>query len=460
MEAIWELAGYLWGETMRDTKVELMLWRTCALAISLIAGCGCVEAATGGAGCVGSPYQIRTADQLLSIGSDANLSNVQCVLANDIDLDPNLPGGKVFTQAVVGYFGGSLDGNGHVIRNLVISAPGTNDVGLFGSIGINGKVQNLRIEDANVTGRWSVGVLAGDSWGYISSCYSTGHVKGDTAVGGLVGYKGGVMSACYSTCTVTGTRLEIGGLVGKNSGTIVCCYASGRVTGPDLVGGLVGSFGGGFAPIYFSYSTAHVTGTGSHVGGLAGNVGMPCVRDCYFLAQADGGGPDNHRGAPLTAGQMRQRASFAGWDFWGTDADRTGDLWFMPKEGCPALAWQTGITGLQAIPSVAGVSLAKARTVLQTAGFTPGVVRYDFDRTNPKDLAIRTYPSSLAPAKGRVDVVLSRGTYDWGENPGDGTAANPYQIQTASQLESLADDSGLWDRHFVLTADIDMVGRS
>ncbi len=36
---------------------------------------------------------------------------------------------------------------------------------------------------------------------------------------------------------------------------------------------------------------------------------------CYFLDASDGGGPDNGYGLPLLAGQMRQQASFADWDF-------------------------------------------------------------------------------------------------------------------------------------------------
>jgi hypothetical protein len=36
---------------------------------------------------------------------------------------------------------------------------------------------------------------------------------------------------------------------------------------------------------------------------------------CYFLAPADGGGPDNGVGVFLTDAQMKQQSSFIGWDF-------------------------------------------------------------------------------------------------------------------------------------------------
>jgi hypothetical protein len=55
----------------------------------------------GGTGEPNDPYQIVTAEQLASIGSDPNLLDKHFVLLNDINLDPNLPAGRTFTQAVI-----------------------------------------------------------------------------------------------------------------------------------------------------------------------------------------------------------------------------------------------------------------------------------------------------------------------------------------------------------------------
>ncbi len=46
--------------------------------------------------------------------------------------------------------------------------------------------------------------------------------------------------------------------------------------------------------------------------------------------------------------------------------------------------------------------------------------------------------------------------YDWSTNPGGGTEANPYQISTPEQLNSIGDYYELMDKCFILTADIDM----
>ena len=68
--------------------------------LSLNGGAGAVEFA-GGTGTADDPYQIATADQLIAIGSDPNLLDKCFVLVADIDLDPNLPGGRIFSEAVI-----------------------------------------------------------------------------------------------------------------------------------------------------------------------------------------------------------------------------------------------------------------------------------------------------------------------------------------------------------------------
>jgi hypothetical protein len=55
----------------------------------------------GGTGSPNDPYQIATAEQLISIEDNPNLLDKYYVLVNDIDLDPNLPGGQIFTKAVI-----------------------------------------------------------------------------------------------------------------------------------------------------------------------------------------------------------------------------------------------------------------------------------------------------------------------------------------------------------------------
>lgn len=209
-----------------------------------------------------------------------------------------------------------------------------------------------------------------------------------------------------------------------------------------------------------SYSIAQVTGGGDnlYVGGLLGRGDAP--DNCYFLAPPEGSGPDNGAGTPLTSEEMKQQASFVGWDFLGIGEDAATDQWFMPEDAYPVLAWQADVTDLHAIPYVAGLPLAEAEAALTAAGFVPGETLYDYNPTVSAGCVIRADPYGAALLGTVVDLIVSDGQpYDWAANAGDGTSANPCQIETAGQLESLSGRPELWDKCFVLTADLDMIGR-
>ena len=151
----------------------------------------------------------------------------------------------------------TFQGNGKAIDNLFINRPtGGHDAGLFGAIGGGGKVMELGIRNANVTGgAYYTGILAGINYGAITAVYTTGRVTGQEGVGGLVGYHNtylrtinddpipGQMTASYSTAAVTGTSEKVGGLVGSLSNShIRASYATGPVAGTTTdIGGLVAS---------------------------------------------------------------------------------------------------------------------------------------------------------------------------------------------------------------------------
>ena len=90
-----------------------------------------------GQGIEEAPYRIDTADQLILVGQSGVLWDRHLTLGADIDLDPNLPGRKVFAQAVIPAFTGGFDGGRHTIFNLTIT--GGSYLGLFGQIGSGGR---------------------------------------------------------------------------------------------------------------------------------------------------------------------------------------------------------------------------------------------------------------------------------------------------------------------------------
>jgi len=175
--------------------------RTVPILILLSLAGACAQAKfADGTGEPNDPYRIATPHDLMALGNEPNDYGRCFVLTADIDLDPNLPGGRVFDRAVIApgtgdahnfkgtKFTGKFDGRGHVIRNLHIQ--GRDYLGLFGAIEREAVVVNVGLEDADVNSipqfYGLVGSLAGANSGYIALSYSTGMVMGEDSVGGLV----------------------------------------------------------------------------------------------------------------------------------------------------------------------------------------------------------------------------------------------------------------------------------
>jgi hypothetical protein len=511
----------------------------------------------GGTGEPNTPYQIATAEQLIAISSDPNLYNKCFILTADIDLDPDLPGRKVFQQAVLQWttsrvggtvtipFEGRFDGNGHTIRNwLVVSTGSTLPIGFFNSIAAKGVVCNLHLENVLLTGiaPYYAG-LAGKSEGSVVNCSVSGTIvapasesASSSVYAGLVGQNTGLVANCHSDCDVFGYMAA--GLVGSNdaTGRVVSCSASGFISGPRYAGGLVYQNAG-----TVQYCSADGYLTSASAGGLVsdnhgmiresyamtamqGGAGLASVNsgtivNCYTLPPSFGtymdglvstnngtiltsystspaqvrtgttrgsppvaysngpsqcvyyldpnkksgqaSSPFSGSGVSLSPDEMKQAASFVGFDFYGDPNDGPSGHWFMPADGYPVLAWQTEITGLVGIPDVSGLDADKAKLLLDSMGFTPGSPSSDYSRSAPAGLALYTQPAGYAQRDDAVGVITSLGVYSFSQNPGDGSTAKPYQISTPSQLDSLYHLSSsaapqMGQSHFILTADIDL----
>ncbi len=206
--------------------------------------------AFSGAGTVADPYQITNCAELQEM---KNNLTAHYVLMNDIDCSDtvNWNGGAGFQH--VGYYDGSyhpftgtFDGKGYIITGLYINRPSTYFVGLFGYVGGGAVIENVGLEDVDITGKEHVGGLVGNlsnGHGTIRNSYATGTVSGGLFAGGLVGSNGykGTITNSYATGTVSG-GWYVGGLVGRNShyGAVTNSYATGSVNGDIYAGGLVG----------------------------------------------------------------------------------------------------------------------------------------------------------------------------------------------------------------------------
>jgi len=216
----------------------------------------------GGKGIVTDPYIIATIVQLNNMRYDLT---AHYKLGNDIDLE-NVEWTPVGTYSAS--FKGSLDGDGYTIRNLTIDKPTVDYIGLFGYIN-GGTIKNLTLENASISGKSYVGVIAASCLGNISNCkvIGTGSISGVSGIGGISGSVNGSMTKCSSILNVTGTGNGVGGLFGSAAGTISNCYATGNVTTTGSnAGGLIGSLSGNMNQ---SYATGDVIGN-QYVGGLVG----------------------------------------------------------------------------------------------------------------------------------------------------------------------------------------------
>ena len=197
-------------------------------------------------------------------------------LTADIDLDTNGDGSHTSTDTYynsgagwvpigddgTNRYAATFKGNGYTVDNMIINrATSNNNQGLFVSIAGAGRIESLGITNANVTAGEYVGILAGNNYGAIVACYTTGTITGTDFIGGLAGLHAAgttlsstaaTITSSYSTASVTSSTSasNVGGLVGRVSqgvggtATIVNSYATGAV---GSGGGLVGSNNGGGA---------------------------------------------------------------------------------------------------------------------------------------------------------------------------------------------------------------------
>jgi hypothetical protein len=253
----------------------------CTLTLSL-ALAGSASAYSGGTGTVGDPYQIGDVNdwqQLMNTRTDWGKS---FILTADIDFHG-------ITLYSIGSFAGSLDGHGHVIRNVTMSGSNSKN-GLFSDITTTGVVQGLGICDANITSNMGLGILCRQNHGTITGCHSAGLIEDlgptgmtDESVGGLCGWNYGTIAASSSTAVVKGNRYA-GGLCGRNSGTIVNCSANGTVRGYEGVGGLCGQ---NLGTIKSSLAGGEIIGS-EEVGGLCGSNSSGTITNSGATGQVTG----------------------------------------------------------------------------------------------------------------------------------------------------------------------------
>jgi hypothetical protein len=170
-------------------------------------------------------------------------------------------------------FVGVFNGNGHVIKNLYINRPSSEEtIGLFAVTNTGSLVEKLGLESVNIIGHAGVGSFAGQALSAtIRDCYATGTIVADGEyVGGIVGVETeSTIDRCYNTVNVTGNTY-VGGLIGymfnTTSGNVNNCFSVGNVTATATSGAnygrLIGLTFGTVSNSYYS-NTSSITGNGT-----------------------------------------------------------------------------------------------------------------------------------------------------------------------------------------------------
>jgi len=410
------------------------------------------------------PYRIDTADQLILLTRAGGLWDEHFILGADIDLDPNLQGREVFSEAVIQVFSGVFDGNDHTISNLTIE--GDHISGLFGRLA--GEVRDLGVVDIKISGSGEyVGGLVGrNDGGHITNCHSTGTISGDAYIGGLVGGNSGNIIACYSPDAVgVNGNHNIGGLTGSNGGDITQCFSAAFVSGVSEIGGLSGSNHGG-ATISRCYAICTVLAddtagglVGANVGytqyrAAAGTLHVAIVSDCYSIVL---GG--SHVSGLLVGENGRE-----------TTLSILGNYPSLIKNCYASCESSEMLTPVALIGRSRGLDTfvmncfwdAECSGIMDnTEGGTPETT-VEMQTASTFLEAGWDFVDETANGPNDVWKIVEGQTYpllSWQKYAGGtGEPNDPYLIYTAEHLNALGAEPNDYDKHFKLMADIDLSG--
>ena len=271
--------------------------------------------------------------------------------------------------AGIKYFKGTMDGNGHSIKNLKMDDPLIKKFGLIHLLAGDGsEIKNLTIENGSIKGEADVGAFVGESQDSVTlsglinkasvetsisssaglvayangkvtvnNSQNYGTITGSFITGGILGYSAGIttINNVQNFGVLTGAR--IGGIVGHTDKLIEIDNAQNfgnitRTTGTTgSAGGVIGYAENNAVTIKNVGNSGKVTGTGN-IGGMIGEAsttgtktidyaynyqnmkfigdGSVTITESYRLNATDEDGVTS-----LGAGQFRNQGSFKGWDF-------------------------------------------------------------------------------------------------------------------------------------------------
>lgn len=360
---------------MKRMRVFIFL----ALVVLLALPVAAADDFLGGDGSAGKPYLIADVQGLDAVRKrpDACFRLVDDIAFSDANFAEGglFYNDGAGWQPIEG-FTGTFDGDGHAITGLRIKADAADveHAGLFGSS--SGTIRALHLQDVQIrvelekyTDRTAVfiGGIAADNQGLIEDCSVQGSLQMDGLstyvspngssssqrvaldgyLGGIAGQNGGTIQNCANlaqleelhslSSSYNNTYKSVGGIAALNTGAIARCRNSGSVKNGQYTGGIAARSAGGVENCFNTGIVAAIAPSDdacSYGGGICG-VSSGSVRACYSAGRIPFPGDDpcvaqntgsvqscyfyehavSDVGGGLSDGQMRNAASYDGFDF-------------------------------------------------------------------------------------------------------------------------------------------------
>jgi len=393
------------GTSLDENNTSGNRWAIDFVSVGTLAGSGTSQ----------DPYLVQSLSDLRILAYNAAYWNDYIRLESDLDLNSQDYYAAVISRDmnvnVAGFqgtkFSGTFDGNGHKIRNMHIDPPGgdynedynRSYLGLFGKTDYGATIKNLCLEDCYVAGRdysCYVGILAGYNYkATISNCYVTGSVSGENDTYYVAGLAGFNYQANIDNCC-SDCMVYVG-------------------DGSRYTGGFIGRNHSGTVRDCYAKGSVSFGEPALYIGGLAGSCVLGTIDNCYSTV--------NIVGTAASAGGL------CGQNDQGNISD---SFWDMEASDMATSYGGTGKTT---------AAMQDINTFL-AAG-------WDFTGSSSEDEYFWKIPNA-----GGYPVFFLQQPYAGG----DGSEANPYQINVHQQLLFMGRHWEYYNKYFLVTADIDLSG--
>ena len=157
----------------------------------------------GGTGSKTNPFQVATLKQFLAVAKYNG-----CYFKQTANID-----GKGVEKISGIYsednpFNGTYDGNGFVIKNIIMQDSSKENMALFGGVGEKGTLKKITLEKVDLIGKQRNGILFYTNHGKVSHCVVKDCYMTGSDCGGMLGFNKNEKGT-VTNCTVTGGNIHL-----------------------------------------------------------------------------------------------------------------------------------------------------------------------------------------------------------------------------------------------------------